>query len=72
VVERFKLAADGMTVDITIFVDDPGAFTTPWSAVHRWRRVETTPLLMASCNENNGDFFSLGLALVPEAAAPDF
>jgi hypothetical protein len=26
VVERFKLAADGMTVDISIFVDDPGAF----------------------------------------------
>jgi hypothetical protein len=29
-------------------------------------------VLMASCNENNGDFFSLGLAPVPEAAAPDF
>jgi len=72
VVERFKVAADGMTVDISIFVEDPGAFTMPWSAVHRWRRVETTPLLMASCNENNGDFFSLGLAPVPEAVAPDF
>ena len=72
VVERFKLAADGMTVDISIFVEDPGAFTMPWSAVHRWRRVETTPSLMASCNENNGDFFSLGLAPVPEAVAPDF
>jgi hypothetical protein len=26
-VERFKLAADGMTVDISIFVDDSGAFS---------------------------------------------
>jgi hypothetical protein len=47
------------------------AVTTPLAS-HRWRRVEATPSLMASCNENNGDFFSLGLAPAPEAAAPDF
>jgi hypothetical protein len=29
VVERWKLAADGKTVDVSIFVEDPGAFTTP-------------------------------------------
>jgi hypothetical protein len=72
VVERFKLAADGMNVDISIFVEDPHTFTMSWSAVHRWRRVETAPSLMASRNENNGDFFSLGLAPLPEAAEPDF
>jgi hypothetical protein len=37
VVERWKLAADGNTVDVSIFVEDPGAFTTPWTAVQRWR-----------------------------------
>jgi hypothetical protein len=72
VVERWKLAADGMTVDVSIFVEDPGAFTTPWSAVQRWRRVENAPLSTATCNENNGDFFNHGLVPLPEAAKPDF
>jgi hypothetical protein len=72
--ERFKLAADGMTVDLSIFVEDPGAFTTPWTAVHRWRRIETpaTPFITNACSENNGDIFNHGLTPVPEAATPDF
>jgi hypothetical protein len=72
VVERWKLAPDGRMVDVSIFVEDPGAFTMPWSAVQRWRRVEDGPLLPVACNENNGDFFSQGLVPVPEAAHPDF
>jgi hypothetical protein len=72
VVERWKLAADGNTVDVSIFVEDPGAFTTPWSAVQRWRRVENEPVVPVACNENNGDFFGQGLTPVPEAATPDF
>ena len=72
VVERWKLAADGMAVDVSVFVEDPGAFTMPWSAVQRWRRVENAPLSTATCNENNGDFFNHGLVPLPEAAKPDF
>ncbi len=72
VVERWKLAADAKTVDVSIFVEDPGAFTMPWMAVQRWRRVESAPLLPVACNENNGDFFSHGLVPLPEAAKPDF
>jgi hypothetical protein len=72
VIERWKLAPDGRTVDVSIFVEDPGAFTMPWSAVQRWRRVEDGPLLPVACSENNGDFFSQGLVPVPEAAHPDF
>jgi hypothetical protein len=72
VVERWKLAPDGRTVDVSFFVEDPGAFTMPWSAVQRWRRVEEGPLLPVVCNENNGDFFNQGLVPVPEAARPDF
>jgi hypothetical protein len=72
VVERWKLAPDGQTVDVSIFVEDPGAFTMPWSAVQRWRRVEDSPLQPVVCNENNGDFFSQGLVPLPEAAKPDF
>jgi len=72
VVERWKIAADGMTVDVSVFVEDPGAFTTPWTAVQRWRRVENAPILPVACNENNGDFFNHGLVPLPEATKPDF
>jgi hypothetical protein len=72
VVERLKLAADGQTVDVTVFVEDPGAFTTPWTAVQRWRRVENAPIATHQCNENNGDFFKQGLVPLPEATKPDF
>jgi hypothetical protein len=72
VVERWKLAPDRQTVDVSIFVEDPGAFTVPWSAVQRWRRVENAPLVPVACNENNGDFFNHGLVPLPEAAKPDF
>ncbi|HKD26870.1 MAG TPA: hypothetical protein VKC66_13335 [Xanthobacteraceae bacterium] len=72
VVERWTLAADGQTVGVSVFVEDPGAFTMPWSAVQQWRRVENAPISTAACNENNGDFFNEGLVPLPEAAAPDF
>ena len=72
VVERWKMAAGGRTVDVSVFVEDPGAFTTPWTAVQRWRRVENAPILTAPCNENNGDIFNHGLVPLPEAARPDF
>lgn len=72
VVERLKLAADGRSVDISVFVEDPGAFTAPWTAVQRWRRVDDRPLTPVTCNENNGDFFDQGLVPMPEAAAADF
>jgi hypothetical protein len=72
VVERWKLAADGKTVDVSVFVEDAGAFTMPWVAVQRWRRVENAPLSMATCNENNGDFFNHGLVPLPEATNLDF
>jgi hypothetical protein len=72
VTERWKLAADGKFVEVTIFVEDPGAFTTPWKAVQRWRRVEDAPILTVPCNENNGDFFNQGLVPLAEAKAPDF
>jgi hypothetical protein len=72
VVERWKLAPDGQTVDVSVHVEDPGAFTMPYTAVQRWRRVEDEPIQPVQCNENNGDFFSQGLVPVPEATKPDF
>jgi hypothetical protein len=72
VVERWKLAADRQSVDVSVFVEDPGAFTTPWSAVQRWRRIENAPILTVPCNENNSDFFKQGLMPLPQAAKSDF
>ena len=40
VVERFRLTDGGNRLEARIHVEDPGAFTTPWDAVQRWRRVE--------------------------------
>ena len=70
-VERWKLAADGNSVDVSVFVEDAGAFTTPWMAVHRWRRAEGADP-DGPCNENNPDFYNQGLAPIPQASTPDF
>jgi hypothetical protein len=32
VVERWKISADAKTVDVSVYVEDPGAFTTPGEA----------------------------------------
>ena len=72
VIERWKLAADAKTVEVSIYVEDPGAFTTPWRAVQRWRRVEDAPILTVPCNENNDDHFSQGLVPLAHADKPDF
>src|SRR6266700_3546212 len=45
VVERFKMVDDGKTLQVSVTVDDPGAFNMPWSAMQRWRRLSNTPLI---------------------------
>ena len=72
VVERLKLAADGQTVDVSAFVEDPGAFTMAWDAVQHHRRVEEGPMLEVDCAENNNGFFSQDVEPMPIAAKPDF
>jgi hypothetical protein len=72
VVERWTIAPDGKSVDVSMLVEDPGAFTTPWKAVQRWRRVDTAPFQEIQCNENNGDFFNHDLVPMPSAAKADF
>ena len=72
VVERFKLVEDGQVVQISMTVDDPGAFTTPWSATQRWRRVDRGAFYEASCNENHTDYFEKYSVPTPRAAKPDF
>jgi hypothetical protein len=40
VVERFRMIEGGKVLEVNLRVEDPGAFTTPWTAIQRYRRVE--------------------------------
>jgi len=72
VVERFRINPDqkGLTVDVT--VEDPGAFTMPWHAVQRYRRVQNGPMPEQSCAENPTNFLSYDMDPIPHADRPDF
>lgn len=39
VVERWRLV-DAETLEVNVYVEDPGAFTTPWTAIQRYSRTE--------------------------------
>jgi hypothetical protein len=72
VIERFKLIEGGRILQVTVTVDDPGAFTMPWSAVQQYRRGETRPMVELACAENNFDFLGYQVVPLPEAKSPDF
>ena len=72
VVERFKLAPDAKSIEVAITVEDPGAFTMPWSAMQRYRRVEPGPMVEATCVEGNFNYFNFDLEPLPQADKPDF
>ena len=40
VVERFHLIENGAVLQADVHVEDPGAFTTPWNAIERYRQYE--------------------------------
>jgi hypothetical protein len=74
VVERFKMLDGGKTLEVKITVEDPGAFTTPWSARQRWKRREGDTIIELICAENPTDFFNNENVAgpIPEAAKADF
>jgi len=83
VVERFRMIDGGRTMEVRLHVEDEGAFTTPWDAIQRYRRVEAggdakdprvprNGLEEMVCAENNGDILNEGLEPIPTAAKPDF
>jgi len=55
-VERFRMTDNGLRMDVDLHVEDPGAFTTPWNAIQRYRRVEP------GVAENNQPFNPLSSA----------
>jgi len=71
VVERFGLINDGKTIEVNVHVEDPGAFTTPWDAIQRYRRTDTAWEEMV-CAENNTGYFSYDVAPLLHADKPDF
>ena len=40
IVERFRLTDGGKGLEVNLHVEDPGAFTMPWDAIQRYRRLE--------------------------------
>ena len=54
VTERFTRPRIGR-VDIDVTIDDPKAYTKPWSVKLAWRLVPDTDLIESICEENNKD-----------------
>lgn len=83
VVERFRMLDGAKTMEVSVHVEDPGAFTTPWEAIQRYRRIDASgsesdprvprgPLEEMVCAENNGDILNEGVEPIPTAEKPDF
>jgi len=72
VTERFRINPDqkGLTVDVT--VEDPGAFTMPWHAIQRYRRVEQGPMNESSCAEAPVNYLHYDMDPIPHADKGDF
>jgi hypothetical protein len=71
VVERFKLLDNGKTLQSTVTVDDPGAFTMPWTGMQRWKRIDR-PLEEYLCEPSNEAYFNYDVVPVPSAKKTDF
>jgi hypothetical protein len=72
VVERFRLLPDGKTLRVTITVDDPGAFTTVWTAYQTYQQRPQPKMLEAACAENPTDYLQASAYPLPHADKPDF
>jgi hypothetical protein len=72
VVERFHILPGGNAMEATATVEDPGAFTTTWRGVQRYRRVTQGPMLENNCAENNSAYFGMNVEPIPTANRPDF
>jgi hypothetical protein len=68
VIERWKIAGDGKTLEVALSIEDPDTFHQPWLAVQRYRRVQQE-MLEEVCAENNQHLFDYH---IPAADKPDF
>jgi hypothetical protein len=72
VVERYKMTNVETRLDVTVTVEDPGAFTTPWTARQTYRRIEVGPMGESTCAEGNFNYFGFDMDPLPTAAKADF
>jgi hypothetical protein len=72
VIERFRLTENGKTLQVSIAVEDKGAFNMPWSARQTYRRAAEKPMLETICAENNNVLFDAAVSPIPSANTPDF
>ena len=72
VIERFHMTEGGKTLEVNVHVEDPGAFTMPWNAVQRYRRVDQGAMIEAACAENSADHFHQDVGAFPVAEKSDF
>jgi hypothetical protein len=76
VVERYQLFSTpfGNGLDITVEVDDPGAFTAPWKGTAEYRQnLAVTQLKEVVCAENNRSFLDGStFGTIPEEATSPF
>jgi len=71
VVERYHRIDGGKTLQVDVTVDDPGAFTMPWSAGQTYRSA-AEPMLEDACAETAVEPVELGIPAIPVAERPDF
>ncbi len=73
VVERYRVADDGASLEVQFTVEDPGAFTTAWSAMVRYRPIADQEVLAeVVCAENNRDIVTKEMFPIPVDETPDF
>jgi hypothetical protein len=72
VIERFRIIEGGKALEVNVHVEDPGAFTVPWNALQRYRRVDRGPMTEQVCAENNAAFFNYDIEPIPHADRADF
>jgi len=74
VVERYRQIMDqrGKGLEVTVRVEDPGAFTMPWAGklVYRTNRVQNIDEVI--CEENNVTFDGKSFGPLPEEKNPQF
>ena len=73
VVEHYHLRNPN-TLEVLFTVEDPGAFTTPWSAIATYRKDRSTsePFTEIVCAENNLDASTGEFYPIPTADKPEF
>jgi hypothetical protein len=72
VVERFRMIEGGRVLEAHIRIEDPGAFTTPWTAIRRFRRNDGRQMEEVVCAENNEGYFGYDVDSLPTDTTPDF